>query len=74
MATHHKSAAAVCEWVIAVRFLVWCSWFEFVFDFYIFSMVYDIRPAVRTTRYYRKKHHMEDDPIEPADVMGEQKI
>lgn len=61
MATKHKSAAAVCEWVIA-----------FIFDFYIFSMVYDIRPAVISSKGYRKRHHLENRPLNmPPDAMVE---
>jgi len=61
MAKRLTSAAAVCEWVIA-----------FIFDFYLFSLVYDIRPAVRTSKQYREKHPLEDQPLPvAADAMSD---
>lgn len=34
-------------------------------------MVYDIRPVLRASEQYQKKHHLEDQLIERADVMDE---
>jgi hypothetical protein len=62
MKLKHESAAAVCEWTIAVLSFV-SGLMKFIFDFYIFSLVYDIRPAVRTSKGYRKRHHLEDQPL-----------
>jgi hypothetical protein len=39
---------------------------KFIFDFYIFTMVYDIRPLAGT----KTKHHV-DPPSESANATGE---
>ncbi|BFZ62709.1 hypothetical protein YB2330_003819 [Saitoella coloradoensis] len=45
MNKNHESAAAVCEWIIA-----------FLFDAYVWTLVYDLRPAVKTSNRYLKRH------------------
>ena len=43
---------------------------KLIFDLYIFSMVFDIRPAVRTSKRHRKEHHTEELQMhEPPDAM-----